>query len=404
MHPTRSRPLTLRAALVAAAGLALPIAITGCKSTSAQQANDQIDASLAAAKRGDYTAAAPTGDSLPQPPATPGPAWAAQGPVLDLTTLIDRAAAGPDPAPGTPIPDTIHATTTTADAADDWKPCDPALMGPMLPDNEPLAVAPPPPPKPLNEQIQDAAINLVSLLNQIPALEPDKTWRAYLALAALDIVRPGSMPKVISPDGKGAAVLTPEETATAEAVRQFLGALAAIPSTATPQARSAKIAELADNITAAAPMRMGAVELCARVMGYGQYLPLGTSKFLQGRPQRAIVYVEVVSFGHRPVAADQSGGGDRWAVDLAQTLQLYHDADGTLAWSRPEEELMESSRNKRRDFYLVTDITLPPTLTIGAYRLKVIMRDKVSGQVDERVIPFEVVADPGLAFQPDSGK
>ena len=84
-------------------------------------------------------------------------------------------------------------------------------------------------------------------------------------------------------------------------------------------------------------------------------------------------------------------------MNLSQALQLYHDADGTLAWSRPEEEVIETSRNKRRDFYLVNDITFPPTLTIGAYRLKVIMRDKVSGQVEERVIPFEVVADAALA-------
>jgi hypothetical protein len=322
---------------------------------------------------------------------------------VDLQRAIDEAAPGPETelAAATAGPNAGLLSTTEPAGEDDWQPTDPALMGPILPSNEPGFVPPPPPPpKPLNEQIQVAAIALMDLLNQVPAVQPDKSWRAYLALAALDLVRPGSMPRIISPDLKGAAVLTPDQVATVEGVRKFLSELALVPADAPPSVRSAKIAELTAQITAAAPMRIAAAELCGRVMGYGQYIPLGTSKFLQGRPQRAIVYVEVANFGHKAVNGEAGQGATNWAVNLSQTLQLYHDADGTLAWSRPEEEVMETSRNKRRDFYLVTDITLPPTLTIGAYRLKIIMKDKVTGQVDEAVIPFEVVADQMAAFQP----
>ena len=136
--------------------------------------------------------------------------------------------------------------------------------------------------------------------------------------------------------------------------------------------------------------------------GFGQFVPLPGNKFQAGKPVRAIVYTEVTRFGHRPLGESTarpagSSASDRWAVELSQGLQLYHDADGVLAWSRPMETVIETSRNKRRDFFLVHEITLPPTLTIGAYKLKIVLKDRVNGHEDQAIIPFEVVADPALA-------
>jgi hypothetical protein len=220
-------------------------------------------------------------------------------------------------------------------------------------------------------------------------------WRNYLALAALDALHPGAVPKVITPNQEEGGPLSADDRQAVESLREFFAGIAAIPQDAAPDARADRMAELADKLIESRPMRIRTAALCSRVAGFGQFTPLNTSRFQQGRSIRAIVYAEIARFGHRPIGDDGKGAapGDRWAVELSQTLQLYHDADGVLAWSRPEERIIEASRNKRRDFFLIHEITLPPTLTIGAYRLKVIMKDKTTGHEDEAIIPLQIVAD-----------
>lgn len=117
-----------------------------------------------------------------------------------------------------------------------------------------------------------------------------------------------------------------------------------------------------------------------------------------------IVYTEVEHFDRVAIAdtGRRRAGGDLaiedgWEVRLSQELQLYHEADGLLAWRRPEEVTSYRSRSKPRDYFIVDQITLPRTLTVGAYRLKVVLRDLADRSVDERIIPIRVVADPELA-------
>jgi hypothetical protein len=125
---------------------------------------------------------------------------------------------------------------------------------------------------------------------------------------------------------------------------------------------------------------------------------------MQGRPHRVIVYTEVTSFGQRTVTESEAQADEsvppefrpRFAVDLTQELQLYHDADGVLVWTQGEQRICETSLNRRRDFYLVQQITLPDNLSIGAYALKVVIRDRTTGSRDELNVPLQVVADPTM--------
>jgi hypothetical protein len=107
------------------------------------------------------------------------------------------------------------------------------------------------------------------------------------------------------------------------------------------------------------------------------------------------VYVELDNFTHS--AAAGPGGTTGYKVSLEQQIQLFHDADGVLAWRTPSEKVEDFSRNRRREFYTVQIIELPATLTVGAYRLKVTVEDTATGAVSERILPIEIVADPGLA-------
>ncbi len=67
------------------------------------------------------------------------------------------------------------------------------------------------------------------------------------------------------------------------------------------------------------------------------------------------------------------------------------------AWSRPALPIVETSRNRRRDFHIVDQIDLPPNLSIGVYHLKITVKDKATGAQDSRSIELRIVADPALA-------
>jgi hypothetical protein len=261
--------------------------------------------------------------------------------------------------------------------------------------------------KPIEQRIDETAVELIDLITQ-QSMAGQTSWRNYIALAALDVLHHGALPQVITPGETEGGPLSVDDRQAVESIRDFFRGITALPADLGPDERAEKIAELSDTLVETRPPRIRTASLCSRVTGFGQFVPLSTSKFQAGKPVRAIVYTEVTRFGHRPLSESStrpSGANpsDRWAVELSQGLQLFHDADNVLAWSRPMETVIETSRNKRRDFFLVHEITLPSTLSIGAYKLKVRLKDGVTGHQDEYIISFEVVADPALASESSRG-
>lgn len=335
-------------------------------------------------------AAAPATPSTP----TEKPAWAS-GLDVDLTELLDKPEKGRIFGTNEPQPPISEKTgpvrMPAADGSTVVVKVDPLEeAGPV----RTIGTGPAPETRTLEQRIDDAVVGLIDLLTQ-QSLAGETPWKSLLALAAMDALHPGAIPQVISPDEKGTSPWSADDRRAVESLRAFFAGVAAIDPKTLPERRADLMAELAAKFGEMRPMRIGEAVLCSKVMGYGRYVPLPSSAFQQGRPVRTIVYTELERFGHRPATTGEAPGGETWAVDVSQTIQVYHDADGVLAWSRPEERLIEASRNKRRDFYLVHDITLPPTLTIGAYQLKVTMKDRTTGQQDEKVIPFRVVAEVG---------
>ncbi|HRJ50596.1 MAG TPA: hypothetical protein PKU91_08685, partial [Phycisphaerales bacterium] len=155
------------------------------------------------------------------------------------------------------------------------------------------------------------------------------------------------------------------------------------------------LSDAADAIHVASSLRITHAGLCRRVESFGRYDPFPTTAFLAGRAHKAIVYVELDRFSSRPPSAGDgpAAQGMAWVVELTQELELIHDADGRRQWYRPPQAVLDASMTRRRDFYLVNTIDLPATLTVGAYSLKVVIRDKATGATDERVIPLQVIAD-----------
>lgn len=227
--------------------------------------------------------------------------------------------------------------------------------------------------------------------------------RAAVALIAMAAAQGRDPLEVVGPNTKAVAALSPAERESAAAVAEMLSSVLS-PGEVTEEGRAAALRTLSDRLNRSMGLNIPQALLCTEVRGFGRYTPFPRTDFLAGRRIRALLYVEVDRFEHREVDTSNLGGlavEERWAIDLTQTLELYHGGEGEiLAWKRPEEIVVETSRNKQRDFYLLTDISLPETLTVGSYQLKIIIKDRVAGARTETLIPIGIVADPALAWTP----
>ena len=251
---------------------------------------------------------------------------------------------------------------------------------------------------PVEEPEVDPETRARALASELEALIRETTDDPYALAIRLAGLLAGE------PDAAGrlealTARLPADQRGVVNAVAAILAEVGTDPTTLTEA-----LVERADELNEARPVRIGTLALCSRVEGFGRYNELPSTGFVAGSPIRMIVYTEVEHFDRRPIA-DRSDGSysgptkvrDGWEVRLSQELQLYHESDGLLAWRRPEEVTAYRSRSKIRDYFIVDQITLPRTLTVGAYRLKVVLRDLADRSVDERIIPIRIVADPELA-------
>lgn len=145
--------------------------------------------------------------------------------------------------------------------------------------------------------------------------------------------------------------------------------------------------ELAEQLRAERHLSIRTAELCTRVDGYGVYEAFNSTTFVAGRERPAIVYIELDDFEAERTA---EGGHE---VRLRQEIVLYNASDGLAVWRVRPTDIVDESRNRRRDFFLVQVVKLPASLNVGKYLLKVTITDEVGEAVDEATIPIEFVAD-----------
>lgn len=206
------------------------------------------------------------------------------------------------------------------------------------------------------------------------------------------------------------AALDPQRTITAEQVQHLssdqrevvLGyqrlarRIAELPHGEADEQRAklqTAVDELHETLAGQRSFEIAALELCRKVNGYGVYDPFEQTTFLVGRKHPVIVYAELANF-------QTEREGDEYVVRLSQELVLYNESDGLPVWRQQPEQIIDRSRNRRRDFFVVQLIHLSERLSVGKYHLKVRITDRTAQQVDERSIPITIVADPELVRQP----
>jgi hypothetical protein len=297
------------------------------------------------------------------------------------------------------LPDFAAAAPTAAQAADG-----PIVQPPAA--QTMIADAPTAPPTLTDQQREQRAISeLLDVLSR-RAAGSDPSLAEVFRLTALASLCPGETSAALQNHLRGLeACLNTDQRARLDAFRELVAAFAATDST---EDLSAILRKHADSFVPTATLNLPTVALARRVDGYGKYVPFASTSFLAGQAQVVLVYVEVKDFLCKEVSSaapdsmtiddpDPSAGAETsWAIELSQELQLYHEADGVLAWHARQQPSRDLSKRRRTDHYLVQRITLPATLTVGGYTLKVVVRDVNSTALVERAIPIRIVADPAL--------
>lgn len=260
---------------------------------------------------------------------------------------------------------------------------------------EPVVLAPAT--APVDQRFTMAADELARALRERAASSRNPA-ADYAALAWLDTIRPGVLGSL---DAVPASrLLDPRQVKSINVMREMLARTVAEPALLGDHERLWRsMSDAAAPITTARDVRITATELCTKVNGYGQYDAVPSRNLLAGVTHTMIVYSEVDSFAHRRTIESAAGGdSERYTVDLGQAVEIWQDADRpTLQKRWGETQVKDVSRRPRRDFYITTVIELPANLSVGAYNLKLIVKDRQRGAQAEKTIPFTIIADGALA-------
>ncbi len=249
-----------------------------------------------------------------------------------------------------------------------------------------------------SQRKQDAITELANQLK--PGIDGARfPMRAAMPLVALESISPGAAANDLDTVLRA---ISPDQRKTVGITRDLLRTLANDPDLATGEsgAMARVLREKADQLAPAAAeegFSLGSVVLCQRVDGFGRFTPMGVSTFVAGRPTAMIVYTEVENFAQKrsqEPGVSSTDSGEKWRVELGQTVRLYLDSDGSEQLTLPESLVRDESVSRRHDFFLVQRLDLPRNLSVGTYNLKVAVRDIPSNSLAERVIPIRIVADP----------
>jgi len=144
------------------------------------------------------------------------------------------------------------------------------------------------------------------------------------------------------------------------------------------------LVDMTERLRARSDLNLTAGVLCKEVRGFGLYTPIDPARFDAGQAHNVIVYCEVDNF------SSQLNDKSLWETRLEQELVLYTET-GLAVWNDKKTVFTDSSRNRRRDFFVNKIITLPDKLTIGRYVLKITMTDQNANRVAEMSLPIVIV-------------
>lgn len=142
--------------------------------------------------------------------------------------------------------------------------------------------------------------------------------------------------------------------------------------------------EMADRIRARTDLSVSSVSLCTSVKAFGNYDPIEPVQFIAGNPSWSVFYCEIDGF------LSQLNEKQLWESKLSLQLRLYNES-GIQLWNAAPETVSDTSRKRRRDFFIAKRIQLPSKLAPGPYMLKATVRDLQANRVAESTLQVSII-------------
>jgi hypothetical protein len=146
-------------------------------------------------------------------------------------------------------------------------------------------------------------------------------------------------------------------------------------------ARSAQIRSAVLALEDRVPLGIADLRLCRNVLGFGAFEPLDSSSLKAG--QEVIVYCELTGLRYE----EREGS---FISRLRSRVELLAPRDGAHVWDQSLGEAEDQCRSRRRDNYVNYRINLPPSLSPGEYRLRLIQTDLVANRTTASELPLTV--------------
>jgi hypothetical protein len=132
---------------------------------------------------------------------------------------------------------------------------------------------------------------------------------------------------------------------------------------------------------AAKKLEVAEFRLCRNITGFGSFESFADHRFEPG--QRILIYCEMNGLEYEPSA-------DSFLSRMSSHLELVAGTNGKVAWEQDLGSAEDSCRRIRRDYYVNYCIQLPPDLSPGHYRLRLIQTDLIGKQTAAADLPLEV--------------
>ncbi|MEO2029674.1 MAG: hypothetical protein ABGZ23_27700 [Fuerstiella sp.] len=132
-----------------------------------------------------------------------------------------------------------------------------------------------------------------------------------------------------------------------------------------------------------AALRCRRLDICSRIFSYGRIETFPSNDFEPGQP--ILLYAELENFTTEPT----STGSRRTSFD-AQLQILHEDESADPIETINLSNITDESSSERSDYYQSFELTVPSHLARGTYRIRIRLRDRISGKATQEVVSFQV--------------
>jgi len=211
-----------------------------------------------------------------------------------------------------------------------------------------------------------------------PSADGHATARDHLRLALLSLALDGDRPATARGSHPG------RDSAWPHLLSALAIQLDGDTSRSVEQRRQETLAALrqaGDELGSAALLELRNVAFCSQVESYGRYTTFEQYAF---RPeQEVLLYVEVENFTVEPTA-------DEFRTSLVGNYKVVDDRGQVLVeQSLPAET--ETSRNRRRDYFIPYRLWMPKSIAAGDYALQLTLHDAIGDKFGQASLEFSIL-------------